>query len=186
MVQLREDVRPFAIMWHVCDMKKISFFCTVKKRKQNSRWINGRQLLFGAWMMDWVCLGILPVTNLSRETGKSTNSATDLVSRLQTVWKRPVKLNGFPTALALLASQFWSVRKEVQLLFGSLSAWAVRFWTTIQSNFFSLWKFNFRFFLVKQKRTKWDYGSLAAHIVATSERKNNFLFFSFAIQYRLH
>lgn len=133
-------------------------------------------------MMDWVCLGILPVTNLSRETGKSTNSATDLVSRLRTVWKRPVKLNGFPTAPALLVSQFWSVRKEVQLLLASLSARAVRFWTTIKSHFFFSSENSISdFFLVKQKRTKWDYGSLAAHSVATSERKNNFLFFSFAI-----
>lgn len=45
--------------------------------------------------MDRCCLGIWPETNLSREAGKRTNSATGLDLRLRTAWNRPVKLDGF-------------------------------------------------------------------------------------------
>lgn len=66
--------------------------------------------------MGRVCLGTLPVTNLSWETGKSIDSAADLISRLRTVWNRLVKLGDFPAAPSLLASQFRSVRKQVRPL----------------------------------------------------------------------
>lgn len=53
LVQLREGVRPFSIMWRVCDKKKISFSC-MRKKKHKLIWDDqkggGSRLELGWWI----------------------------------------------------------------------------------------------------------------------------------------